>query len=273
MVWTRRHQGDAHDLSFLEERSVDLVVTSPPYWQRRDYGHPDQLGQERTPEAYVEAKIGKYNEIADPELLGYVELAVDELLKEHPLDLLHRARYQIRNQIRARIDEHYLRWTKERYEEIRNGADAEAGEKRLVADEAVSYEVPTEDELPASQCGTSYRKSVFEYPGKLNKEESELATDLDGLENVRCWYRNPDEGGFFLQGYRKAKFNPDFVAFTESGVVAALEYKGEDRLSNEDTQYKQALGEDWAGLDPGCRYFRVAVKTDVQKVLKELAQL
>ena len=34
----------------------------------------------------------KYNEISDTELLGYVELAVDELLKKHPLDLLHRAR-------------------------------------------------------------------------------------------------------------------------------------------------------------------------------------
>ena len=53
-----RHQGDARDLSFLPAGSVDLVVTSPPYWQRRDYGHPDQLGQERTPDAYVEALVG-----------------------------------------------------------------------------------------------------------------------------------------------------------------------------------------------------------------------
>ncbi len=52
------HRGDARDLSFLPEGSVDLVVTSPPYWQRRDYGHPEQLGQEPTPEAYVEALVG-----------------------------------------------------------------------------------------------------------------------------------------------------------------------------------------------------------------------
>lgn len=52
------HQGDARDLSFLPEASVDLVVTSPPYWQRRDYGHSEQLGQEPTPEAYVEALVG-----------------------------------------------------------------------------------------------------------------------------------------------------------------------------------------------------------------------
>jgi len=61
MTRLTRHRGDARDLSFLEEKSVDLVVTSPPYWQRRDYGHPDQLGQERTPKAYVEALVGALN--------------------------------------------------------------------------------------------------------------------------------------------------------------------------------------------------------------------
>ena len=33
---------------------VDCVVTSPPYYKQRDYGHPDQLGQERTVMEYVE---------------------------------------------------------------------------------------------------------------------------------------------------------------------------------------------------------------------------
>lgn len=51
------HQGDARDLSFLAETSIDLIVTSPPYWLRRDYKHPDQLGQEATAEAYIDALI------------------------------------------------------------------------------------------------------------------------------------------------------------------------------------------------------------------------
>jgi DNA modification methylase len=51
------YQGDARDLSFLPEASIDLVITSPPYWLRRDYGHRDQLGRERTPEAYIEALV------------------------------------------------------------------------------------------------------------------------------------------------------------------------------------------------------------------------
>lgn len=56
-----RHQGDARDLSFLPAASVDLIVTSPPYWKRRDYDHDDQLGQEATPKAYVEALVDTLN--------------------------------------------------------------------------------------------------------------------------------------------------------------------------------------------------------------------
>jgi DNA modification methylase len=47
-------QGDARSLP-LDDKSVDLVVTSPPYWRKRDYGLAEQIGQEKTPDAYVKA--------------------------------------------------------------------------------------------------------------------------------------------------------------------------------------------------------------------------
>jgi DNA modification methylase len=49
-------KGDARD-THLEDSSVDLIVTSPPYWQKRDYDHIDQIGQEPTPEAYVRSMM------------------------------------------------------------------------------------------------------------------------------------------------------------------------------------------------------------------------
>ena len=55
------YQGDARDLSFLPAASIDCMVTSPPYWLRRDYGHADQLGQEPTPEAYIAALVAILN--------------------------------------------------------------------------------------------------------------------------------------------------------------------------------------------------------------------
>jgi DNA modification methylase len=34
----------SEDLGFIPDASVDFVVTSPPYWDLKDYGHPDQIG-------------------------------------------------------------------------------------------------------------------------------------------------------------------------------------------------------------------------------------
>ncbi len=44
--------GDARKTG-LPDHSVDLIVTSPPYWNKRDYGHTDQIGLEPTADAYV----------------------------------------------------------------------------------------------------------------------------------------------------------------------------------------------------------------------------
>ena len=46
--------GDARDLSFIEDSSVHLVVTSPPYWNLKRYNeHPDQLGHIQDYEAFL----------------------------------------------------------------------------------------------------------------------------------------------------------------------------------------------------------------------------
>lgn len=40
-------------LAEIEAESVHTCVTSPPYWQLRDYGHEEQLGLEATPDEFV----------------------------------------------------------------------------------------------------------------------------------------------------------------------------------------------------------------------------
>jgi DNA modification methylase len=46
--------GDARDLSFLEDESVHLVVTSPPYWNLKQYNeNPNQLGHIQDYEAFL----------------------------------------------------------------------------------------------------------------------------------------------------------------------------------------------------------------------------
>ena len=44
-TYHRLIHGDARDLSFLDDESIHLVVTSPPYWNLKRYNeNPDQLG-------------------------------------------------------------------------------------------------------------------------------------------------------------------------------------------------------------------------------------
>lgn len=52
------HCGDVRDvLARLPERSVQCVVTSPPYFNLRDYGMPGQIGMESTVEEYTAAMV------------------------------------------------------------------------------------------------------------------------------------------------------------------------------------------------------------------------
>lgn len=62
--WLTIYQGDCrHVLSSMPEKIVQTVVTSPPYWGLRDYGHGDQLGLERTPEEYVANMVAVFREV------------------------------------------------------------------------------------------------------------------------------------------------------------------------------------------------------------------
>lgn len=49
----RVDKADARSLPY-EDDSVHLVVTSPPYWQKRDYGFEEQIGQEPTVDEFVD---------------------------------------------------------------------------------------------------------------------------------------------------------------------------------------------------------------------------
>lgn len=47
--------GDCRQMSLTENESVDLIVTSPPYWQLKDYGHSNQIGFNQSYEEYVDS--------------------------------------------------------------------------------------------------------------------------------------------------------------------------------------------------------------------------
>lgn len=48
----------------LPDASIDAVVTSPPYYGLRDYGHEGQGGQEETPDHYVAWLVSVFEQVA-----------------------------------------------------------------------------------------------------------------------------------------------------------------------------------------------------------------
>ncbi len=57
-------QGDCREvLKTLPESSVHCCVTSPPYWNLRDYGMVGQAGLEETPEDYVALMVAVFSEV------------------------------------------------------------------------------------------------------------------------------------------------------------------------------------------------------------------
>ena len=45
--------GDSRKMVEIEDKSVDLVITSPPYWQLKDYGTENQIGYNDSYEEYI----------------------------------------------------------------------------------------------------------------------------------------------------------------------------------------------------------------------------
>lgn len=61
---TRLICGDARDvLPGIPAELANTCITSPPYWKLRDYGHPKQLGLEKTPEQYVANMVRVFQQV------------------------------------------------------------------------------------------------------------------------------------------------------------------------------------------------------------------
>ena len=45
--------GDSRKLNKIPDKSVHLIITSPPYWQLKDYGTPEQIGFNDSYEEYI----------------------------------------------------------------------------------------------------------------------------------------------------------------------------------------------------------------------------
>ena len=95
------------------------------------------------------------------------------------------------------------------------------------------------------------QRSLFDYVPEenINELEKSVAIYLDKQEKLLWWYRNMSKQDYHIQGWKKNKIYPDFIASeintddeADYGNVYVLETKGL-HLKNDDTKYKQDVFE------------------------------
>ena len=97
---------------------------------------------------------------------------------------------------------------------------------------------------------------------RMNDFEHRAVMGLASLPNIRWWHRNMERKGFFINGF--LNHYPDFLAMTKSGVLLAIETKGDDR-DNSDSRRKLELGKAWEGAAGGqFGYFMVFDKKPME---------
>lgn len=163
------------------------------------------------------------------------------------IEELARRKFRLRQAIEAKIRDYRDAQSKKTY-------------KRMLFDGAGAIEVNPElcfayEENrygPNWYYEGSYRfmRHYFSRVGELKPEgeEFECAVFLDQMPEVKYWVRNLErrpESSFWLQTSTD-KFYPDFVVMLNDGRIFVVEYKGEDRWSNDDSKEKRTVGELWA---------------------------
>ena len=74
---------------FLPDSAVDVIVTSPPYWQKRKYGLPNELGQEVRKEDYIARLVSicaEWKRILKP--TGSIFVNIDDTLRNGEWQLI-----------------------------------------------------------------------------------------------------------------------------------------------------------------------------------------
>ncbi len=134
----------------------------------------------------------------------------------------------------------------------------EAGEIQfnIQADSALNYEMEktlvvnlTPEAKPmVHPHGDPLQLNLFEqvFEAEFNNLETDFSLYLDKQNAIQWWHRIAAKQGYFLQGWRRDRVFPDFIACLQQSQTGAqrlciFETKGQHLEGNSDTTYKQKL--------------------------------
>jgi len=126
----------------------------------------------------------------------------------------------------------------------------------LQADGALNYQLErtlvvslTPEARPMTHAhGDPLQLNLFEqvFEAEFNNLETDFALYIDKQSAIQWWHRIAARQGYFLQGWRRDRVYPDFIACLQrSGTgtqrLCIFETKGQHLEGNSDTTYKQSL--------------------------------
>ncbi len=202
--------------------------------------------------------------ISSTEMNQYLDKVLEHLSKTHTVEELSLNRFRLKEIVQEEIQKIIDAYAKNQFDKLLSKEDINAESSNYSPDQKI---------LISRLSPELFQKHLFERAGYMNGEETEFAMRIDVLENIEWWYRNREKEDFYLQGWRSGKFYSDFIIKTKSGKYIVVEYKGEDRLSNEDTEYKNELGKLWEKLSGEKNRFFLVGKISIDNVLKEISAI
>jgi type III restriction enzyme len=202
--------------------------------------------------------------ISGDEMSNFIAKTVKEQLKAHSIEQLSINRFRLKEKIAETVKGILADYGKQTFDNL-------MATNKIVASE-VFLDLPHEMSISRAS-NEHFSKHLFEKTGHLNGEETDFAFKLNDLPNIEWWYRNREKEDYALQGWMPNKFYPDYIAKTKGGSWVVIEYKGEDRLSNDDTGWKRELGQLWQKLAGDKNRFYLVGKKDAVTVINEIKEL
>ena len=238
------------------------------------------LSEEETREELVRWLALRIQErsVGKSTMTTFIRRIVKNLLKKHSLAALYAKKFALRDVLQEEIRSILDKEAKKQFQVLCKAGKITASKERWILPYKMTLLHPMQEE---------WKKCLFTQCDELNSktpEDCELtfAKQLDEHPQVEWWHRNvaQEPDGFRLQGYERDGFYPDFIVQTKNGKRWLLEYKGADRATSEDSEYKDALGKLWAEVcgeeeirGEKKKEFRMVTKKNMAEILEEITSL
>lgn len=274
------HPPDLSSLRFDEHTQTFLldIEQEEVHWRHVREDHPAYLEgfaaewSQAELVAWLDKRLRKAD-ITQSVMLEWIRRAVDGLLanKRFTLAQLVRAKFLLARKFDAEIGAARIAAQANNYQHALFASDAP-----VEVDFEQSYRFdPLAYPVPATRIYSGkyqFKKHFYATVGDLRyqradghvTEEFECALQLDTIDEVDFWVRNLVHPTAFWLPVARGRTYPDFVAKLKDGRLFVIEYKGGDRVTNENSRAKKQVGELWEKLSNGRALYLMATKKDEQ---------